>query len=201
MVQNIQIATSTSQRRETRVAKVAYQFFNMSFNATSFLSSAKARSLPSGQTNSPVGAWAVFDKAWTAAMGYPADEFNFIAGETPLSTVWETAGIIALYLIVIFGGREYMRDRKPLKLNGLFKIHNLFLTIVSGALLALFLEQLLPTLWRDGFYENICGADGWTPPLVTLYYVSIDKFPRKIFSNKFSSTTSRNISSSSTRCS
>jgi fatty acid elongase 3 len=46
------------------------------------------------------------------------------------------------------------------------------LTAVSGALLVLFAEQLIPTLWRHGLYENICGASGWTQPLTVLYYVS-----------------------------
>lgn len=80
--------------------------------------------------------------------------------------------MIVVYLAVIFGGREYMKNREALKLNTLFKIHNFMLTAISGALLVLFAEQLLPTLWRHGLYENICGADGWTQPLVVLYYVS-----------------------------
>lgn len=128
--------------------------------------------LPAGRVYSPVGAWDMFDKAWTSAMGYHADGFRFVADETPLSTLQETATIIVLYLTVVFGGRELMRDRKPFKLDTLFKLHNLLLTLVSGALLVLYMEQLAPTLWQNGFYENICGADGWTDPLVTLYYVS-----------------------------
>lgn len=134
---------------------------------------AQTPSPSSGRAYSPIATWSVFDKAWVSVMGYHADEFRFVAGETPLSTLWETAAIIFTYLIVIFGGREVMRNRKPVQLNGLFKLHNLFLTIASCGLLVLFLEQLVPTLWRDGFYENICGADGWTDPLVFLYYVSI----------------------------
>ncbi|KAI0021140.1 GNS1/SUR4 family-domain-containing protein [Xylariomycetidae sp. FL0641] len=120
----------------------------------------------------PISPWRVFDKAWTSVMGYHADEFNFVEGATPMSTLSETVAMIVLYVAVIFGGREFMRDREPLKLNGLFKAHNLMLTLLSGGLLVLFLEQLVPTLWQDGLYENICGADGWTEPLVTLYYLN-----------------------------
>lgn len=80
--------------------------------------------------------------------------------------------MIALYIVVIFGGREFMRNRPAYKLNGLFMAHNFCLTAISGVLLVLFAEQLIPTLWRHGLYENICGALGWTPPLVVLYYVS-----------------------------
>lgn len=120
----------------------------------------------------PAPLWGAFDSLWASVMGYPADSFEFVTGNTAFSTLWEMTSILCLYLLVIFGGREFMRNRKPLELNTLFKLHNLFLTILSAGLLALFIEQLLPTLWHHGFFENICGADGWTDPLVTLYYVS-----------------------------
>lgn len=115
--------------------------------------------------------WANFNNAWTAVMGYPAEEFKFVPGKTPMSTLKETITMIVVYLVVIFGGREFMRNREPLKLNALFMAHNFMLTAISAALLVLFAEQLIPTLWRHGLYENICGADGWTQPLVVLYYV------------------------------
>ncbi len=115
--------------------------------------------------------WANFNNLWTSVMGYPAEEFRFIPGKTPISTLSETVAMIVTYLVVIFGGREIMKNREPLKLNGLFKAHNLMLTAISGAWLVLFAEQLIPTLWKHGLYENICGADGWTDALVVLYYV------------------------------
>lgn len=116
--------------------------------------------------------WTAFDKAWTAVMGYPADQFSFVVGKTAFSTFEAMAGAVVVYLVVIFGGQEFMRDRKPVRLDGLFKLHNLALTILSAGLLVLFMEQLVPTVWKYGLYENICGAHGWTAPLVTLYYVS-----------------------------
>ncbi|KAK8043679.1 Elongation of fatty acids protein 2 [Apiospora rasikravindrae] len=120
----------------------------------------------------PLAPWKAFDHVWTSVMGYRAEEFRFVEGKTAFSTWPEVFGMIVLYVTVVFGGREFMRNRQPLKLNGLFKIHNLFLTLLSGGLLLLFIEQLAPQLWRDGLYENICGADGWTKPLVTLYYLN-----------------------------
>lgn len=115
--------------------------------------------------------WNNFDKLFASITGYSASEFEFVPGKTPMSTLTETVAMIVVYLVVIFGGREFMRNRKPLKLNGLFMAHNFCLTAISGSLLVLFAQQLLPTLWRHGLYENICGADGWTPQLVILYYV------------------------------
>jgi fatty acid elongase 3 len=148
--------------------------------------SASAMSHQSGITHHPfvlapikfkdLSPWINFDKAWTVVMGYSANDFRFVAGETPMSTLKETVLMIVAYIIIIIGGREIMRNREAYKLNTLFKIHNFMLTAISGGLLVLFTEQLIPTLWRRGLYENICGASGWTQPLVVLYYVSRDLF-------------------------
>ena len=80
--------------------------------------------------------------------------------------------MIATYYVVIFGGREVMRNRPAFKLNGPFMIHNFYLTAISAILLALFTEQLVPTLYNYGIFHAICKAEGgWTKPLVILYYV------------------------------
>ena len=88
-----------------------------------------------------------------------------------MTTFTETVFVIVLYYAVILGGREIMRSRPAYKLNDLFLLHNLALTLISGALLALFIEQLAPTIWRHGVFYSICGDGGWTPQLATLYYV------------------------------
>lgn len=117
--------------------------------------------------------WPIFSEAFTKIAGYKPEQFRFVPGRTPMATVTETATALVLYYIIIFGGREIMRERQPLKLNGLFKIHNFYLTVISGGLLALFLEQLIPTLVRRGTFYAICDYNGgWTPQLVVLYYVS-----------------------------
>lgn len=96
-----------------------------------------------------------------------------------MATMQETAAVLVTYYIVIFGGREVMKDRPAYKLNGLFKIHNFYLTAISGALLLLFLEQLIPTLVRHGVLYTICQyAGGWTDQLVVLYYVCCYALPR-----------------------
>lgn len=90
-----------------------------------------------------------------------------------MSTLKETIIALTAYYVIIFGGRELMRNRDAFKFPTIFKLHNLFLTLVSGSLLALFVEQLLPTVARKGLFYSICDANGgWTDKLVTLYYVS-----------------------------
>ena len=118
------------------------------------------------------GPWASFDRIWTSVMGYPAEDFQFIPGSTPLSTLKECLAIIVIYYAVIFGGREWMRNRPAYELNGLFMAHNFMLTAISAVLLILFAGQLIPGIWQNGLYDGICGGTGWTKPLVTLYFVS-----------------------------
>lgn len=117
--------------------------------------------------------WPIFSAAFEQIKGYPAENFRFEAGVTPMSTLPETAIALISYYIIIFGGREIMKNREPLKLNGLFKVHNFYLTLISGILLVLFLEQLIPTVVRGGLFYGICNEEGgWTDELVILYYVS-----------------------------
>lgn len=117
--------------------------------------------------------WPIFDKAFEYVVGYPASKFEFVEGVTPLSTFPETAVLLVAYYIIVFGGREIMKRFPAMKLNTLFMIHNFYLTAISATLLALFIEQLVPTVWRHGIFFAICDhRGGWTQPLIVLYYVS-----------------------------
>ena len=117
--------------------------------------------------------WPIFDKCFDKILGYPAHDFNFLPGYTPLSTIPEVAGAIAAYYVVIYSGYYLMKNQPAFKLNGLFMAHNLFLTILSGALLALFIEQIFPIIWRMGILYSICSPNCWTQKIVTLYYVCL----------------------------
>jgi fatty acid elongase 3 len=131
--------------------------------------------LPLPTVDRPFGVhlWPIFSKAFEAVAGYPAEDFRFVPGQTPMSTLKETGIFIVIYYAIIFGGRELMRNREPFKLQKLFLIHNFYLTAISGLLLVLFIEQLLPTVVRGGVFNAICHADGgWTQPLVVLYYLN-----------------------------
>ena len=116
--------------------------------------------------------WVLFDKIWTAATGYAPTDFLFISGETPMSTVKETAIGITIYYLTIFFGRRSMKGRQAFELTSLFLLHNLFLSLLSVFLLLLFVEELGPGVWKYGIHHTICGPGGWTKRLVTLYYVS-----------------------------
>ncbi|KAG6009965.1 hypothetical protein E4U21_000736 [Claviceps maximensis] len=129
--------------------------------------------LPSIERPFGIHLWPIFSKAWEAVAGYPAEEFNFVPFETPMSTLKSTSIFIVIYYIIIFGGRELMRNREPFKLKSLFLVHNFYLTAISGILLVLFIEQIVPELYHNGVFHAICHHDGgWTQPLVVLYYLN-----------------------------
>ena len=56
-----------------------------------------------------------------------------------------------------------MKTRQPLKLNGLFQLHNVILTLGSGLLLACMAEEVIPLLWRLGVFGAACSQKSWTP--------------------------------------
>jgi hypothetical protein len=63
-------------------------------------------------------------------------------------------------------------DIPALRLKGLFIFHNLLLTAASGALLLLFLEQLIPIVSKHGLFYAVCSTDAWTQQLEHLYYLN-----------------------------
>lgn len=117
--------------------------------------------------------WPIFDVFYKRATGHAATDFRFEYGTTPLGTFESVAPFIVAYYAIIFGGREIMKNFEPFKLKFLFQVHNLMLTLISGILLVLFMEELIPTVLRHGIFYGICAREGgWTKPLVTLYYLN-----------------------------
>jgi hypothetical protein len=116
--------------------------------------------------------WPIFDKGYELVTGSPAHDFHFQPGYSALSTIPAVVSAIVAYYAIIWAGHKTMKTRQPMKLNGLFMAHNLFLTVVSAGLLVLFIEQLFPILWQNGVFYSICSPNCWTQKIVTLYYVS-----------------------------
>lgn len=181
--QNAKIVVKSSS---VAIPKQLNQSYNRHINSTTELTmlnqtmvSPRAVEMhPSTLYKSPnvgIQLWPLFEQVFTSCMGYAPQDFHFETA--PLSTSSATLSALIAYYAIIFGGREVMRPYKPIQLNRIFKLHNLALTILSSLLLALFLEQLVPTLVSKGLFAAVCHADGgWTDNLVILYYVRI-QFP------------------------
>ncbi|KAG0296213.1 hypothetical protein BGZ98_001065 [Dissophora globulifera] len=111
-------------------------------------------------------------QAYEVVTGRSINTFVFQEGVTPLSTQQEVAMWTITYLVVIFGGRQIMKSQEAFKLKYLFILHNFLLTVASGALLALFIENLLPILTKHGLFYAICDDGAWTQRLELLYYLN-----------------------------
>ncbi|KDQ17948.1 hypothetical protein BOTBODRAFT_127841 [Botryobasidium botryosum FD-172 SS1] len=100
----------------------------------------------------------------------PSSLHSFQAGKTPLSTLPVVLPVLAGYVATVFTLREVMRNREPIRLNTLFRAHNAILTLGSGLLLALMLEDALPKTLNHGILYGMCGRSIWTPKM-ELYYL------------------------------
>lgn len=65
-----------------------------------------------------------------------------------------------------------MKNFPAFKLKFFFMVHNVLLTLVSGALLVLMVEKILPIIYHKGFLAAICDQSSWTQPLELLYYLN-----------------------------
>lgn len=176
---SLQLTTARNRNSTVSMTTINSTFYAAAHAASSLLplqfNPLQARPIDKASTGFPavtIDPWSIFDKVWTATMGYSTQKFRYEPGITPMSTFKETAIAISLYYIIIFGGREIMRNYSAFKLNGLFIIHNFYLTVISGALLILFAQELIPGLWKNGLFDGICGSTGWSQNLMVLYYLN-----------------------------
>ncbi|OLY85759.1 putative elongation of fatty acids protein 1 [Smittium mucronatum] len=111
-------------------------------------------------------------QACMAAVGKDKDSWRYTSGSTVASTWSFVLTGTMIYLILVFGGKAVMKNFKPLELNAYTQFHNIYLSVISGLLLALFFEQLLPNLSQHGLFWSICDRDAWTQKLELLYYIN-----------------------------
>jgi len=97
---------------------------------------------------------------------------HYIPGVTPLSTQKDVATALVSYLAVVFSIQHLMKDRAALRLQFLFQVHNIILTVGSGVLLVLMVEEVAPILWNHGLFYALCGFGAWTPRLEFYYMIN-----------------------------
>ncbi|KIJ61750.1 hypothetical protein HYDPIDRAFT_115567 [Hydnomerulius pinastri MD-312] len=109
----------------------------------------------------------------------------YVPGETPFSTWPVVASMTATYLAVVFGTREIMKDREPLRLNALFRAHNLILSAGSLVLMTLIGEEVFLNWLKVGTYGSLCASEAYTQRLefylMLNYYFKYYEFIDTIF--------------------
>ena len=86
----------------------------------------------------------------------------WVPGVTPLSTVPEVVIMSALYLTVVLGGQVVMRRFPAVPARVLkvpFLVHNVLLSLGSGVLLILMLEDVYPFFMKHGAHGSICLSE------------------------------------------
>lgn len=94
----------------------------------------------------------------------PAHLTSYIRGETPFSTWPAVVSMTMTYLVVVFGTRETMKDKAPLKLTTLFRAHNLILSIGSLILLTFVGEEVFSNWLKPEIatYGSLCSSEAYT---------------------------------------
>ncbi|KIJ05255.1 hypothetical protein PAXINDRAFT_93710 [Paxillus involutus ATCC 200175] len=110
---------------------------------------------------------------------------SYIPGESPLSTWPVVVSMTVTYLAVVFGTREIMKDRAPLKLTIPFRAHNLILSAGSLVLMALIGEEAFLNWMKIGTYGSLCVPEAYTNRLdfylMLTYYSKYYEFVDTIF--------------------
>lgn len=125
----------------------------------------------------------------------PQSVMQWELGKTPLSDINVVVAAMITYLVTIFSLRAYIRSLKAQRNGGSpaatpekgkrepplipssyikypFLVHNIALSVGSGWLLALMLEEILPIVWRNGPYYSICSPGAWTMRMETFYIIN-----------------------------
>ncbi|KAG9308645.1 GNS1/SUR4 membrane protein [Chiua virens] len=97
----------------------------------------------------------------------PTHFISYIPGKTPFSTWPVVISMTVTYLVVVFGTREMMKDKAPLKLVTLFRAHNLFLSVGSLILMVLLGEEVFSNWLKPeiGTYGTLCADEAYTKRL------------------------------------
>ncbi|GMM52788.1 fatty acid elongase [Starmerella bacillaris] len=146
--------------------------FQVSPFPSSFLAAVDI-SFPSVDRPFGIYLWPIFRYLVFAIIGYDIETFEYkYNSDVPFSSVPSVVEAIAAYYIIIFGGRWLLTKVRPIRMTWLFRLHNLILTLLSGILLLLLVEQVLPVIIRNGVFYSICSPNSWTQKTELIYYLN-----------------------------
>ena len=97
-----------------------------------------------------------------ASLGVPHQLTHYVPGKTPFSTPLEVFPTLAAYLVIIFSIQAWMKNKPPMKLQFLFRLHNAFLSSGSLLLVLLITEEVVPQYFKHGTFWVLCNDDMWS---------------------------------------
>merc|ERR1711953_32508 len=94
-----------------------------------------------------------WEKTYFDNIGYKV--FEFISGDTLIAKTLPSI-VVCLYLIAIFSGRRYMRDRKPWQWKKQLAVWNLCLSLFSFMGMIRMLPPLIHNMNTMSLRDNVC---------------------------------------------
>ncbi|CAG2111035.1 unnamed protein product [Medioppia subpectinata] len=83
--------------------------------------------------------------------------FNYNYTTKWMSENWMTSFyFITTYLIIIFGGQQWMKDREPFKLRSTLFLWNLLLAMFSISGTVRVMPEILSVIREQGFFDSVC---------------------------------------------
>ena len=136
-------------------------------------------SRPSQALGSTMPYLADFILSFGATDRIPRHLTSYIPAKTPLSTWPAVISMTVTYLVVVFGTRETMKNKPPLKLTPLFRAHNLILSVGSLILMTLIGEEVFSNWMKPeiGTYGSLCASEAYTKVSNILSSIRFDYNP------------------------
>jgi len=89
---------------------------------------------------------------------YHPFSYEYLPGVTPFSSILYPISICAIYLILIFSIKNFMKNREPYNLAVAGTVHNVILCIWSFIMCFGMIIDLIPVVQENGFFWLLCDV-------------------------------------------
>jgi len=101
-----------------------------------------------------------------------SNEFKFNESTTFVADGKFMLSICVAYLLGVLGLQRFMEKKNPVRLKLSIALHNGFLSICSLGLLVLIGTELIPKIFKKGYYGSVCDRDVLTNRLEFYCYLN-----------------------------
>ena len=98
-------------------------------------------------------------------------KFDFPAAKAWVYNVWPwTIPLCVVYITLVFSGQKWMSSRTPYNIKGSLFVWNTFLALFSFCGSLSVVPHLIDVLYKSGFKESVCKAEGPKNPQLSLWW-------------------------------